>query len=169
MVENLKEKEKIKGLNAAEVQERINNGKVNYDTSIKTKSIKSIFIENIFTLFNLINILLGIAVFCVGSYKNLFFLIVVFSNTAISIVQEIKSKKAIDKLSIMQATQVSCLRDEKESKIEINQIVLDDVLIYRAGNQVQIDSEILEGEVDVNESFITVENRRYTSFRKFYC
>ena len=146
------------GLTKEEVEERIKENKVNYDTSLPTKSIKTIVRENIFTLFNLINILLGVAVFCVGSYKNLLFLIVIFCNTAISIIQEINSKKAVDKLSILAQAKVNCIRDGEKQEIGINSIVLDDLLMLESGNQIVADSIILEGEVEVNESFITGES-----------
>ena len=146
------------GLAKEEVEERIKENKVNYDTSLPTKSIKTIVRENIFTLFNLINILLGVAVFCVGSYKNLLFLIVIFCNTAISIIQEINSKRAVDKLSILAQAKVNCIRDGEKQEIGINSIVLDDLLMLETGNQIVADSIILEGEVEVNESFITGES-----------
>ena len=146
------------GLTKEEVEERIKENKVNHDTSLPTKSIKTIVRENIFTLFNLINILLGVAVFCVGSYKNLLFLIVIFCNTAISIIQEINSKKAVDKLSILAQAKVNCIRDGEKQEIGINSIVLDDLLMLETGNQIVADSIILEGEVEVNESFITGES-----------
>ena len=146
------------GLTKEEVEERIKENKVNYDTSLPTKSIKTIVRENIFTLFNLINILLGVAVFCVGSYKNLLFLIVIFCNTAISIIQEINSKRAVDKLSILAQAKVNCIRDREKQEIGINSIVLDDLLMLETGNQIVADSIILEGEVEVNESFITGES-----------
>ena len=146
------------GLTKEEVEERIKENKLNYDTSLPTKSIKTIVRENIFTLFNLINILLGVAVFCVGSYKNLLFLIVIFCNTAISIIQEINSKRAVDKLSILAQAKVNCIRDGEKQEIGINSIVLDDLLMLETGNQIVADSIILEGEVEVNESFITGES-----------
>ena len=146
------------GLTSKEVEERINKGLVNYDTSVPTKSIKQIVISNIFTLFNIINCLLGLAVFYSKSYKNLFFLGVVFSNAAISIVQEIKSKITIDKLSVLASAKVKCIRDGKSKNIGINEIVLDDLLEFETGNQIVTDSVILEGEVEVNESFITGES-----------
>lgn len=158
MEEVIKENKLNKGLTKAEVEERIKNAQVNYDTSIPTKSVKTIIRENVFTLFNLINILLGIAVFLVGSYKNLLFLIIIFCNTAISIIQEINSKRAVDKLSVLAQAKVNCIRDGKKQKIGINEIVLDDLLILETGNQIVTDSIILEGEVEVNESFITGES-----------
>ena len=153
---------KTVGLTGKEVEERINKGLVNYDTSVKTKSIKQIVLGNIFTLFNIINFLLGLAVFYSKSYKNLFFLGVVFSNTAISIIQEIKSKKAVDKLSVLASAKIKCIRDGKTETIGINEIVLDDILSLEIGNQIVTDSTIIEGEVEVNESFITGESDTIT-------
>ena len=150
--------EKCIGLSSKQVEERVKKGLVNYDTSVPTKSIKQIVLGNIFTLFNIINFLLGLAVFFAKSYKNLFFLGVVFSNTAISIIQEIKSKKAIDKLSVLASAKVKCIRDGNVQTIGINEIVLDDLLRVETGNQIVTDSIILEGEVEVNESFITGES-----------
>lgn len=159
---NLKEENKIdieyKGLTEEEVNIRIKEGKVNFDTSVPTKSIKQIVLGNIFTLFNLINFALAILVFFAKSYKNLLFLGVVFSNTLISIIQEIRSKKAIDKLSVLASAKANCIRDGILKQININEIVIDDLLQFEIGSQVVTDSIILDGEVEVNESFITGES-----------
>lgn len=145
------------GLTEKEVKERQENGLINYDTTVPTKTIKRILYENFFTLFNIINLILGIAVFLVGSYKNMLFLGIVIINTAISTFQEIHAKKTIDKLSVMATSKVKVIRDGKKSEISINDLVLDDVIELNTGNQVATDSVILEGEVQVNESFITGE------------
>lgn len=146
------------GLNYQEVEERIKAGRVNNDTSTPTKSIKKILAENIFTLFNFTNIILATAVFLVGSYKNLLFLIIIYTNTAISIIQGIKSKKAIDKLSVLAQAKVNALRNGKKQEISINEIVIDDVLLIETGDQIVTDSIIIDGEVEVNEAFITGES-----------
>lgn len=153
-----KEKEIIGGLSHEEVEERVKQGKVNRDMSAPTKSIKRIFAENIFTLFNFTNIILAIAVFLVGSYKNLLFLIIIYTNAAISIVQEIKSKRAIDKLSLLAQVKVKAVRGGREEEIGINEIVIDDVLLIESGDQIITDSRVLDGEIEVNESFITGES-----------
>lgn len=146
------------GLTSEEVNSRIKNNQVNYDTSTPTKSIKKILAENIFTLFNFTNIILGIAVLLVGSYKNLLFLIIISCNTAISIIQEVKSKKAVDKLAVLAQVKVNSLRDGKNKEIGINEIVLDDILLLNSGDQVVTDCIILDGEVESNEAFITGES-----------
>lgn len=148
----------FKGLTSKEVELRIKEGKVNFDTSVPTKSIKQIVLGNIFTLFNLINFALAILIFFAKSYKNLLFLGVVFSNTLISIIQEIRSKKAIDKLSVLASAKANCIRDGILKQISINEIVIDDLLQFEIGSQVVTDSIILDGEVEVNESFITGES-----------
>lgn len=145
------------GLSTHEVNERIKNNLVNYDTSVKTKTISQIIKTNLFTLFNLLNLLLALAIILVSSYRNLLFLGVVISNIVISTIQEINAKKTIDKLSLLAMAKVKVLRDGVVKEIEIDEIVLDDIIIFKGGNQVVVDSKIILGEVEVNESFITGE------------
>lgn len=147
----------INGLSSSEVNIRIKEGKVNYDTTTPSKSVKQILIENTFTLFNFINVILGVAIILVGSYKNLLFLGVVICNTLISTIQEIRAKKIVDKLSVISASKAKVIRDGKEKEVNLNDIVLDDVIVYNLGNQIVTDSKILLGECEVNESFITGE------------
>lgn len=146
------------GLTKEEVLDRIDKGLVNYDTSVKTKTISQIIFGNIFTLFNLLNFGLGLAILLVGSYKNLLFLGVVFCNTFISIIQEIRSKMAIDRLSLIASRQVCVIREGKKEKIKLDEVVLDDLLCLQIGNQVVTDAKILSGSVEVNESYITGES-----------
>lgn len=146
-----------KGLTQSQVKERKEKGLVNYNTEVPTKSIKKILYDNFFTLFNLINLVLGIAVFAVGSYKNMLFLGIVIINTLISTIQEINSKRVVDKLSIMASSKAKVIRDGKKQEISIYDIVLDDIVEFSLGNQIPTDSVILEGDVQVNESFITGE------------
>ena len=146
------------GLNEEQVEERMLQNLYNYDTSVSTKSIKSIIIGNFFTIFNLLNFVLALAVFLVGSYKNLLFMGVVLCNTLISTYQEIHSKRVIDKLAIVAQNKVKAIRNGKEVKIGINEVVLDDILKFQVGNQIITDSIILDGNVEVDESFITGES-----------
>ena len=148
----------ICGLNDAEVEERIRKNLVNYDTSVPTKSIKQILAGNFFTLFNFLNLFLAFAIFAVGSYKNMLFMLVVILNTAISTYQEIHAKRIIDKLSVMASSKANVIRNGKKEEISINSIVLDDILEFTTGNQVVTDSIIHTGEVEVDESFITGES-----------
>lgn len=150
------------GLTSKQVQLRKKQKLVNYNADVPTKSILNIIFDNLFTLFNLLNLGLGLLVFFVGSYKNLLFLGVVICNTLISIVQEIRAKIEIDKLSIIAETKVNVIRDEREEFIGINDVVLDDLISYKIGNQVVADSYIRKGVVEVNESFITGESKSRT-------
>lgn len=145
------------GLTNEEVQERINNNEINHDTTIKTKSIKDIFKTNICTLFNFLNLFLGLIVLLVGSYKNLLFLGTILCNTAIGIIQEIRSKKTIDKLSIVSEKTAKVIRNKEEIIIPVIDIVKNDIIILEIGNQIATDCIIREGEVEVNESLITGE------------
>ena len=147
----------IVGLTSEEVNDRINKGLVNYESDVKTKTISQIIMTNFFTLFNFLNLGLALAIFLVGSYKNLLFIGVVVCNTFISTLQEIRSKRTIDKLSLLNATKANVVRDGKVLEIDIHQIVKDDICKLAPGNQISTDSKIIDGEILVNESLITGE------------
>lgn len=145
------------GLNNEQVNERIKENLINHDSTVPTKSVKRILYENFFTLFNVLNLILAIAIFAVGSYKNMLFLFIVIINTAISTIQEIHSKRVVDKLSLMTTSKVNVIRDSKKQNVSIYELVLDDIVEFNTGNQISTDSIIQDGEVLVNESFITGE------------
>lgn len=144
-------------LSYEDVKKRQEKKLVNYDTSVPTKSIKKILFDNFFTIFNFLNLFLGIIVFMAGSFKNMIFLSVVIINTAISTIQEIHSKKVVDRLSVLASSKAHVIRDGKRQEISINEIVIDDVLEFKTGSQIATDSIILSGTVQVNESFLTGE------------
>lgn len=150
------------GLNDTQVENRIKNGYVNYNSEVKTKSIGQIIFYNVFTLFNILNLCLGILILSVKSYKNLLFLGVATCNTLISIIQEIRSKKAIDKLSIISSSKANVIRNGLSKSIPIDKVVLDDIVVYKRGNQVIADSVILDGIVEVNESLLSGEENSIT-------
>ena len=163
----MEEKVDIKtGLTDSMVKERINKRLVNYNTQPSTKTIPEIIRSNVLTYFNFLNIFLGAAVLLAGiisnqfmySLKNCLFVGVIFWNTVISTIQEIISKKIVDKLSVISSSKALVIRDSKEQIIEMDNIVLDDIIIFKPGNQVLTDSIVLEGNVEVNESFITGES-----------
>ncbi len=145
------------GLNKDQIDERISQGLVNYDKGVKTKSEKQIIFENTFTFFNTINIILAILVLLVGSYRNILFMGVIISNAAIGSFQGIRSKRAIDKLSLISAPKAHVVRDAKVLEIAVNEIVLDDILYLKAGNQVCADCVVWDTPVEVNESLLTGE------------
>ena len=145
------------GLNKEQVEKRKQEDLWNKDTSVPTKSIKRILYDNFFTLFNFLNLFLAIAIFITGSYKNMLFLFIVIFNTANSSIQEIHSKRVVDKLAVMATSKAKVIREGKKEEISIHEIVLDDIIEFHTGNQIPTDSILLEGEVLVNESFITGE------------
>lgn len=152
------ESTQLRGLTEAEVAERKAQGKVNTVTTVKTKSIGRIFRDNICTVFNAINVILFIILMLVGSYKNLLFIGVVFINTIIGIVQEIRSKKSVDKLTILAESKLNVLRDGKVIQLNKDELVLDDILVLSRGNQIPADCIVVEGSCSANESLLTGES-----------
>lgn len=150
------------GLNNDQVKYREKCGDYNYNSDVKTKTIGQIIFFNVFNLFNILNLCLGLLIFFVGSYKNLLFLGVVLCNTLISIIQEIRSKIAVDKLSIISSVNANVIRESKSKIINIENVVLDDIIVYKRGNQVIADSKVLEGFVEVNESLLSGEENSVT-------
>lgn len=147
------------GLTEKQIEERKKNNLINYDTSIPTKSVSQIIMSNIFTIFNLLNLVLALSIVAVGSYKNLLFMGVVLCNIFISTIQELRAKRIIDKLSLISSSKVVAIRDKNIIELSINEIVLDDLLEIKMGNQVITDSIIMDGECEVDESFITGESK----------
>ncbi len=146
------------GLSEEEVNERLENNLTNNFVSIPTKTIPMIIRDNTLTLFNIINFILALAVLYVKSYKNLLFMGVVLSNLVIGVVQEIRAKKAVDRLSIISSKKASVLRNGLEQNIDTNEIVLDDIICLSQGSQISADSIVLDGCCEVNESLITGES-----------
>lgn len=146
------------GLTQEQVECRVRDGLYNKASTLPTKSIPRIFADNICTLFNLINIVLAIAVLLVGSYKNMLFMLVILANIAIGIFQEIRAKRTVDRLSIINQTKTKAIRNGKIQEIAVNDIVLDDVIELSSGNQVPTDCIVMTSEVDVNESLLTGES-----------
>lgn len=146
------------GLTNEQIEQRYHDNLVNYDTSVPTKTIKQIITTNIFTLFNILNFVLATFIIFTGSIKNLLFLGVVFCNTIISIIQEIRAKKEVDALSIISASKVRVIRNGKKKEIELDEVVLDDMLEIFPGDQIVTDAIIIDGSCEVDESFITGES-----------
>jgi cation-transporting ATPase E len=147
-------------LSEKEVNDRIKKGLVNKDSGSKSKSIKRIILENTLTLFNFLNLFLLILLILVGSHKNMLFVGVVFCNIITGIVKEIRSKKAVDKLSIVVSSNIDVVRDGEIKSISMNEIVKDDVIILKSGLQIPCDCEIIEGFCFANESLLTGESDR---------
>lgn len=146
------------GLTDEEVAERVRLGKVNGDPNVKTKSVKQILTENIFTFFNFLNVVLAVLVFLVGSPKNAMFALVILFNTGIGIFQEIRAKRTIDRLTLVSAPKAHVLRGGSEREIPTRALVADDLVLFRTGAQAAADCEVVDGECEVNESLITGES-----------
>lgn len=146
------------GLSDKQIIQRKKDNLTNYAVSIPTKTIPRIFFENTFTLFNLLNFVLALAILFVGSYKNLLFIGVIVCNTLIGTFQEIRAKKLVDKLSLISSTKVDVIRNGKKQQISIEEIVLDDIVSLSIGKQVVADCTVIDGICEVNESLLTGES-----------
>ena len=147
-----------RGLTSSEVAERVAQGKVNVNTELKTKSVKELVIENTCTLFNLINIILAALVILTGAWKNLTFLGVVLLNTGIGIVQALRSKRMVDKLTLLASKCAVAVRDDREVELQLDELVLDDLIRLGRGDQIPADAVVVSGECHVNESLLTGES-----------
>ena len=145
------------GLTAAQVAERRAQGLTNNSGTTTTKSAGRIVADHVCTLFNLINAILAVAVLAVGSYKNCLFMGVVLSNLAIGIIQELRAKRTIDRLSLIASVKATVLRDGQPQSLPLEDVVLDDVLLLQSGQQIVADCVLLTGVCEVNESMVTGE------------
>lgn len=146
------------GLTKEQVKEHRMAGALNKKTDSSTKSVKEIIYSNIFTYFNFIFFILTILLLIAGAFRDLTFLPIIIANTCIGIYQEIRSKRVLDRLSILNAPKASVLRDGEVKEVASEELVLDDIVIFSAGSQIPADAIVLEGEVSVNESLITGES-----------
>lgn len=151
----------LEGLTASEVQRKIEDGQTNQVEENLLKSDKEIIKENTINIFNILNLVLALFVLLVGSPKNTLFFGVVVINTLIGIIQELRAKHTIDKLSVLAKTKAVVLRDGRLQQIDQEAIVLGDILYLRNGDQVSVDGNLLAGEgVEVDESLLTGEADR---------
>ena len=146
-----------KGLTSQQVQEHRLHGWTNKAVEPPSKTTKEIVHENVFTYFNLIFVVLAVLLCLVGSFRDLTFLPVIIANTLIGIIQEIRAKQVLDKLTMLNAPRASVVRDGKRTVINAEDLVVDDIVIFKAGDQVCADAEVSAGEVQVNESLLTGE------------
>lgn len=145
------------GLTSEEAQARTVAGEANVDAGVKTRSTGQIAHDNVCTLFNLVNVVLALIVLFTGSYKNMLFMVVIVCNTVIGIVQEVRSKRITDKLSIIAGSKAHVLRDGAETELPLDGLVRDDVVVLRRGDQVPADAQVVSGDCRVNESLLTGE------------
>ena len=147
----------FQGLTNEEVSERVKAGQANVSVKAPFKSTSQIIRDNTFTYFNAVFLVLAIILFSVGAYRSMTFIPVIVANTLIGIIQELRVKKALEKVTITSAREAAVIRSGKEQKVPVHELVLDDVVVFRAGNQIPADAEVLGGEVSVNESLLTGE------------
>lgn len=149
---------KVKGLTSEEVQERLDRGEGGGTPEQITKTKGRIVRENLCTLFNLLNFLIAGLLFAVDAYSNMLFIAIIILNIAIGIFQELKAKKLVDELSILNRPSVRVLRDGQEQNISLTDIVKDDVMVLTSGSQICNDGIVEEGMLEVNESLLTGES-----------
>lgn len=145
------------GLSSEQAARKAAAGQSNVSPAPMTKSVRRIISDNLFTSFNAFIVAIAACIAMVGAYQNLLFLVIIVTNTLIGIVQEIRSKRTIEKLSVLSAPKARVLRDGVFSSIAVEQLVLDDVLELTLGNQVCADCIVRDGQIEVNESLLTGE------------
>ena len=148
----------ILGLTSEEVRERIDNGLTNHTDISTQKTVGQIVKSNLLTYFNLIFLILTVLLCIVGSFRNLTFLPVIIGNTVIGIFQELRAKKTLDKMSMLNAPHSIVVRDGEQQQIQSEDLVKDDIIILAAGNQICADATVLSGSISVNESLLTGES-----------
>lgn len=146
-----------RGLTARQVQERLDSGWANEAVESPTKTNRQIIRENILTYFNLIFAVLGVCLILVGDFTDLLFELLVVANTAIGIVQQIRSKRTIDKLSLLSASRATAVRDGQLVAVKTHELVRDDIVELAAGGQIPADGTVVSGQAQVNEGLITGE------------
>ena len=158
--ENIKryESDPTKGLPNEIVEKRVLDELVNVTKKGSTKSKKAIVLSNIFTFFNILTLAIAGWLISVKAFTDLVFLVIVTANLVIGIFQEIRAKKTIDRLSLLSAPTATVVRDGETLEIAVNDVVLDDIIIVKNGDQICADSILIEGSVEVNESLLTGES-----------
>lgn len=148
----------FKGLTEKQVQERIAAGQTNDYRMNPAKSTGTIIRENTLTLFNLLNFLLAACLFAIKAYSNMFFILIIIMNIVIGIVQEIRAKKMVDRLTLLAQNDITVIRDGKKQAIAPEQLVLGDHVLLKSGEQIPSDMLVLDGLAEVNESLLTGES-----------
>lgn len=146
------------GLTSEEVRERIDKGLTNHTDISTQKTVGQIVKSNLLTYFNLIFLILTVLLCIVGSFRNLTFLPVIIGNTVIGIFQELRAKKTLDKMSMLNAPHSIVVRDGEQQQIQSEELVKDDIIILSAGNQICADATVLSGSISVNEALLTGES-----------
>ncbi|MBR3248552.1 HAD-IC family P-type ATPase [Candidatus Saccharibacteria bacterium] len=152
----------LTGLTEEQVKKRQADGRVNRTTAKNQNTIGKIILTNTLTIFNLVNLILALMIISVGAYKNLLFILVAIANTGISIINGIRAKRTIDKMRLVAEQKPTVIRDGKTRQILQDQIVDGDLMILSLGDQIIVDAKIEEGQIEVNESYVTGEQDNIT-------
>ena len=156
-MQTLSESYPLTGLSEAEAAERKAGGLVNTPVKPPSKSVPQIIFSNVFTYFNLVYSIFAAILLSIGSYRDLGFMGVIVCNTLIGIVQELRSKKVLDRLNVLHAPTALVLREGKEQRIPAAELVRDDLVLFKAGDQIPADAEVVSGAASLNESLLTGE------------
>lgn len=147
----------LSGLSKQQVAERLSSGLVNTNHEKITKSNSQIIKDNFFTLFNFYNFVIAFCLFLVGAYSNMLFILIILINIFIGIAQEVHAKNLVEELSLVTMPRADVIREGKQQEVPVEDIVLDDVLVFDSGKQISADSIVMQGRIEVNESLLTGE------------
>lgn len=148
----------LEGLSDAQVAERVAAGQVNVDSGPGERSVAAIVASHVLTLFNFVNLVLALLVLVTGSYRNLLFILIVLANLAIGIFQELRSRKAVERLRILAERPVTVVRGGEDRTVAPDAIVLGDLVRLAHGDQVPADMVVRQGRAALNESLLTGES-----------
>ena len=154
----MKKEQIIVGLSQEEVEARKAAGLTNKAVEAPSKTVGEIIASNVFTYFNFVFLLLAALLISVRSFRDLSFLPLIFINSLIGILQELRAKQILDKLTVLSAPEIRVMRDGEEKMIKTHNLVMDDVMVLTAGYQIPADAVVIDGEVAVNESLLTGES-----------
>lgn len=146
------------GLTEEQVRLRRQQGLSNIPPAPPSKSVGEIIYGNVFTYFNFIFLVIAALIIYTGSYRDLTFMPVIIANTCIGIIQELRSKRVLDRLTVLNAPSTTVIRNGTETSVPSKELVLDDIAVFRAGDQITADSVVVSGSVSVNESLLTGES-----------
>lgn len=145
------------GLTAAEVNARIEAGKINIADDSSDRTTGKIIRDNLLTYFNLIFLVITVLLCIAGAFRDLTFLPIIIGNILIGIVQELRAKKTLDKMKILNAGHAVVIREGKRQKVTAEELVIDDLVWLSSGDAICADSVVVSGEITVNESMLTGE------------
>ena len=151
-------KKQLQGLTQVEVKQRIDDGKTNYFKAKVGSSNWDIFRRNVFNSFNMLNFAIFVALIAVQAWSNLFFFGIIVLNAFTGMMTELRARRMVDKLNLMNQDQIRVVRDGQLVSIDPKDIVLDDIMLLSAGEQVPSDAVVVDGMAELNEAMLTGES-----------